>query len=158
MHGNVTKSTIATVPPWFALVLPFLLVLAPGVWRRRESIRFRLRVVIVAEAAYLLVTLCLTQAGWSGPQAVVCGVFAGLVVGLLQRGRTRYIPRSERRKAIARFEYKTGRKYNPRVHDLDHVVPFSRGGNSTADNLRVIERRTNRAKGSRSPWWDLLGR
>ena len=146
------------MPSWILLLLPLAFVLAPGIWRRRESIRFRLRVVIVGEATYLLVTLGLAKAGWSAPQALVCGLLTGLVVAMLQRGRNRYVPRSERRKAIARFESKTGRRYNPRIHDLDHVVPFSRGGSNTADNLRVIERSTNRAKGARSPWWDLLGR
>lgn len=146
------------MPSWFVLLLPLFLVLAPGLWRRRQSIRFRLRVVIVAEGAYLLVTFCLVKAGWTGPQSLVCGLLAGLLCGALQRGRKRYIPRSERRRAIARFEYKTGRSYNPRIHDLDHVVPFSRGGSNTADNLQVIERRRNRAKGAKSPWWDLLGR
>ena len=146
------------MPSWFLLLLPLALVLIPGIWRRRESILFRVRVVIVGEATYLLVTFSLAQAGWSGLQAVVCGVLAGLAVVGFQKARKRYIPRTERRKAIARFEYKTGRRYNARIHDLDHVVPFSKGGSNTADNLRVIERSTNRAKGARSPWWDLLGR
>jgi len=145
------------MPLWFLLV-PLLLVLAPGIWRRRESIRFRLRIILVGEFAYLLITLCLVKIGWSTPQSVVCGCLAGGLVVALQRGRKRYIPRSERRKAIARFEYKTGHKYNPRIHDLDHTVPFAKGGSNTADNLRVVERDKNRAKGAKSPWWDLIGR
>lgn len=146
------------MPGWLLLLFPLLLVLALGVRRRRESIRYTLRIVILAEGVFLLVTWGLAQLGWSGFQAVVAGFLAGVTVAALQRGRAQYVPRSERRKAIARFEYKTGRKYNPRVHDLDHVVPFSKGGSNTADNLRVSERGRNRAKGARSPWWDLLGR
>lgn len=146
------------MPQWLVLLLPLALVLAPGIWRRRESIRYRLRALIVVEAVYVLVVFCLVQAGWPSPQAILCGALAGLAVGAWQRQRTRYIPRAERRRAIARFEYKTGQRYNPRIHDLDHVVPFSRGGSNTAENLRVIGRRKNRAKGAESPWWDLLGR
>jgi Flp pilus assembly protein TadB len=145
---------------WLDLILPIVLLLAPGIWRRRESIRFRLRVLLVGEATYLLVLMCLVKLEWPAPQALVCAVLAGMVVIALQlqRRRKRYIPRSERRRAIARFEYKTGRKYNPRIHEIDHIVPFSKGGSNTADNLRVVERGMNRAKGARSPWWDLLGR
>jgi hypothetical protein len=140
------------------LLLPLLLVFAPGIWRRRESIRFRLRLVILGEVAYLLVAVLLVEAGWSTLSALLCGLLAGLLAVSLQGRRKRYIPRSERRKTIARFEYKTGRKYDRRTHELDHVIPFSKGGSNTADNLRVSDRASNRAKGARSPWWDLLGR
>lgn len=142
---------------WPLLLLPLILVLAPGIWRRRESIRFRLRILVVVEITYLLVLFCLVEAGWPQLHALVCGVLAGSLALSLQRGRKRHLPRSERRRAIARFEYKTGRKYNPEIHDIHHVVPFSKGGSNTADNLQVMERDRNRATGARSPWWDLLG-
>lgn len=143
---------------WWLFLVPLLFVLMPGIWRRRESIRFRLRVVIIAEVVYLLTVLLLVQIGWSTPPALLCGLLAALVAALLQRGRKRYISRSDRRRAIARFEYKTGQKYDPQLHELDHVVPFSKGGGNTADNLQVIDRHANRVKGGKAPWWDLLGR
>jgi 5-methylcytosine-specific restriction endonuclease McrA len=45
-----------------------------------------------------------------------------------------------------------------RNHHVDRLVPLAKGGSSTADNLQVMEWRKNLAKGSESPWWDLLGR
>lgn len=137
----------------FALVSLVLL----SIYRRREGIRHRLRSVLRVELAYLIVAFLLVKAGQSPVVAILAGFVCALLVDRSAPGRRRYIPKSERRKAIARFEL-TGRKFNPRVHDLDHVIPFSKGGSSTADNLRVTERRKNRAKGAKSPWWDLLGR
>ncbi len=81
-----------------------------------------------------------------------------LVNAISSKRHPRYIPRSVRRKVIKRFESATGQKYNSRDLEIDHVVPFSKGGSSTEDNLRVIPRRENRAKGAKSPWWDLPGR
>lgn len=69
----------------------------------------------------------------------------------------RRIPKAERRRAIARFEAKTRQKYDPQKHDIDHVVPYSKGGNSRGRNLRVIDRGENRSKRDRSAWWDLFG-
>lgn len=47
--------------------------------------------------------------------------------------------------------------YNPKKHEIDHVVPWSRGGGNEADNLKVIPKARNRAKSNRSPWWDIFG-
>ena len=143
---------------WILLLAPILFVLALGVRRRRESIRFRFRLLLIGEACYLLVTFAVIQIGYSKIEAIVVGLLVAAVVIARQPSRSRHIPKTERRKAIARFELATGKKYNPRVHELDHNVPFSKGGSSTADNLTVVDRKSNRAKGARSPWWDLLGR
>lgn len=85
-------------------------------------------------------------------------IVAALIVDRWMPGRSRYIPASVRRRKIAEHELRTGKKFNPRKHELDHEVAFSKGGSHTEDNLRVVEKSKNRSKGAKSPWWDLLGR
>lgn len=138
-----------------AVVLFFLLV---SIRRRREAIRHALRRAIIVEAVYFGVVFILVQAGRTPLEALLAGIVAGLVVNQTLPGRKRYIPASVRRKARAEFELRTGEKFNPRKHEYDHEIAFSKGGSSTEDNVRVVEKRKNRAKGTKSPWWDLLGR
>jgi len=126
--------------------------------RRREAIRHAIRRVFLSEAAFLLVVVVMVQAGKTGPEVLVIGFLTGVVVSLSMRGRSRHVPTSVRRRKIAEFELRTGEKFNPRKHELDHEVPFSKGGSHTTDNLRVVEKKKNRSKGAKSPWWDLLGR
>jgi hypothetical protein len=136
------------------LGLPILL----GLRRRREAIRAGIRRLVVVGLFYFLVVVVLAQSGWAGPQAVVAGVISAIGLNSLIPRRSRYIPKSEYKKAIARYEAATGRRFNPHFQEIDHVIPFSKGGSNTADNLQVIGRRENRSKGASSPWWDLLGR
>jgi len=91
-------------------------------------------------------------------QAAVIGVIGGVLVVAVSKPRGRRITAKDRRRAIARYELETGKKYNSRKHDLDHEIPFSRGGNNTAENLRVQTRGKNRSRGARrSAWWDVFG-
>jgi len=141
------------------LIVLGLIVIVASILRRTEWIRHVLRALLAASIVAVIVFVVLVD-GQRMPQqdATIAVAVAGLLtLGLFPR-RRRYVRRSERRKAIARFELETGKKYNPRLHELDHEVPFSRGGNSSADNLRVIDRRANRRKGSRSTWWDVFAK
>lgn len=139
-------------------VIGGLLLVVLALYRRRDTllvtIRYLLQVVIAATLTFIVATRFVPP-----PQPVFMALIAELVVGIYcrPRPRSRYIPRSERRKVIARFE-RSGERYDPKKHEIDHVVPHARGGVSKADNLRVILRERNRAKSDRSPWWDLFGR
>jgi len=137
------------------VVFFFLLV---SIRRRREAIRHRLRRVIIVEGAYVGVAYVMAQAGRTAIESLLGGIVAALIVNQRMPGRSRHIPSSVRRRKIAEYELRTGEKFNPRKHELDHEVAFSKGGSHTEDNLRVIEKRKNRSKGAKSPWWDLLGR
>lgn len=142
-------------PALFALVYVILL----GLRKRREGIRHALRRLIMLEASYLIVALYLAGAVYWNPAAsIAAGVIVALAVDRFMPRRSRYIPKTERRKVIQRFERQTGESYNPRRHDIGHIVAFKRGGSNTADNLKVECRRENRSKGAKSPWWDLIGR
>jgi hypothetical protein len=136
------------------LVVPVLL----GIRRRREAVRHKLRRVLIVEAAYLLVVYALIQARQSPLTATLAGLLCAALVNQLLPARTRYVKRAQRRRAIARFELRTGKKYNPRKHHIHHKVPFSRGGSNTADNLEVLDGSENLSRGAKPPWWDLIGR
>jgi hypothetical protein len=137
-------------------IAAFLFALA--LYRRRDTVLDKVRHVLQFAGAAIL-TFIIASKFLQPPQPIYCALIAELVAGIYfkPRARSRYIPRSERRKVIARFE-RSGRHYDPKKHEIDHVVPHSRGGVSKADNLRVIERERNRAKAARPPWWDVLSR
>ena len=117
-----------------------------------------IRRVFLAEATYILVVYFMVQAGRTTMKALLAGVLGGVIVNQMIPGRSRHVPASVRRRKIAEFELRTGQKFNPHKHELDHEIPFSRGGSSTEDNIVVTEKKKNRSKGAKTPWWDLLGR
>jgi hypothetical protein len=64
--------------------------------------------------------------------------------------RTRYIPVSERpkREPCYATDEKTGRRCNStKFLQLDHIIPFARGGANTKENLRWLCGEHNRARG-----------
>jgi hypothetical protein len=141
----------------YAILFAILYAVLLGIRLRRESIRYTLgRFAGLAFAGWLVISIS-QQKGWPQENSVVAGVVAAVVVDQFIPKRSRHIRKQERRRAIARFEVETRERYNPKLHDLDHTVPFSKGGSSTADNLRVTTRRKNRSKGAKSPWWDPFG-
>jgi hypothetical protein len=89
--------------------------------------------------------------------APIIGIAVAIAIYAMRPKRGRSIPKAVRRKTIADWEKKTGKKFNPRKHEIDHVVPFSKGGSHTDDNLRVLEQGRNRSKGAQNPWWDIFG-
>jgi hypothetical protein len=136
----------------------FVVLFAVSVWRRRQSIGRTIRNIVLVEAVYLGGAVILSRLGVPGIEAVLLGLILSLLVVIRLPARRRYIPASERRRAIARHELKTGRKFDHLRQEIDHEVPFARGGGHSADNLQVMDRKANRGKGAKSPWWDVLGR
>lgn len=84
------------------------------------------------------------------PELARYSLLAGGLGFLFVKPRSRYIRASDRRKAIARYE-RSGRKYDPQKHDIDHRWAFAKGGSNRADNLRVLDRSTNRRKRKKDP-------
>lgn len=138
-----------------AVVFFFLLV---SIRPRREAIRHALRRALIVEATYFAAVYLLAQMGRTPLESLLAGILAGVLVDRMIPGRSRHIPASVRRRKIAEYELRTGKKFSPHKHELDHEIPFSKGGSHTENNLRVAEKSKNRSKGSKSPWWDLLGR
>jgi hypothetical protein len=117
----------------------------------REGVGWILKAALVGGMA-LIATQKVLLGIHRDQQDVTTGslIAAGIAVALTPK-RRRYISARVKRKVIANYERKTGRKYNSRQMDLDHVWPFSKGGSNTVDNLRVISRVENRRKGARKP-------
>jgi hypothetical protein len=146
-------------PQSFGIVAVGLVILsiAFGIWRRREAIIHQLAAALVAVGiAFVVVWIALQFT--DQPTAQLIGFLAGFATFFTAPKRSRRVSRKVRRRAIARFELKTGERYSPRKHELDHSVPFSRGGSGTFDNIRVVPKSYNRKKSSKAPWWDVIGR
>jgi cold shock protein len=96
--------------------------------------------------------------GPKGLQAILFGFLSAVAGGLYfvprpQRGRR--IPTAVRRAVIAR-DLK-GQPFDPKIHHIDHIVPFSKGGDHSMENLRVLSRSRNLERGARRPKFkDLL--
>jgi hypothetical protein len=142
----------------FAVAGVFVFFLLVSIRRRRQSIRHAIKTAFIVECAYVSVVYILLRIGRTPPEAVLGGIVVGLVFDRFIPRRSRHIPASVRRRKTAEYELRTGRKFNPKRYELDHEIPFSKGGSHTPDDLRVVEKSKNRSKGHKSPWWDLLSR
>ena len=86
----------------------------------------------------------------SSQELLIAGLVALIFFGKCQsKRRSRLIPKAIRRAVIER-DLK-GEQFDPRIHHIDHVWPFSKGGGHTTDNLRVIEKTKNLRKGAKRP-------
>ena len=135
-----------------------------SIWRRLDHVLRTLHWgIFCALVGFVIYGLAM---GTNDPEvqsaAVAIGFMSGAVVFVTRRPkpsqRRRSIRAVDRRNVISKWQIQSGQKFNSRFHEIDHVVPFSQGGNETEDNLRVMERKRNRSKGAKAPWWDLLDR
>jgi hypothetical protein len=128
--------------------------------RKQERLRYKIKRTILGLAVYVLAVLILTRQGLPPLEIVLLGVLAGMGSAWLlvkPPRRERRIPTSVRRQVIARDLTSKGLTWDPTKHHIDHVVPFSRGGDHSIRNLRVIEKARNLRKGGKMPgFWDFL--
>ena len=109
--------------------------------------------------AYVLTLLFAHALNRPPVETLLWGFIAALLIDrFLIESRSRTIPLAHRRKVIAKWELETGQKFTPGVHEIDHIIPFAKGGDHAVYNLRVIPLKENRTKGKKSPRWDLIGR
>jgi hypothetical protein len=130
--------------------------------RKKERLRYKVRRAIVALLVYLVAAVALSRQGVRPLEAVGFGALAGMGAAWLlvkpPKGARR-IPRAVRRAVIARDLTSKGEKWDPSRHHIDHWVPYSRGGDNSLRNLRVIEKENNLRKGAKMPGlWDFLRR
>ena len=127
-------------------------------FHRREHLIWYLKSYVTVYVASIAAMWTASQLNRPNIERVLWGVVVMLLVDRFIEGRSRVIRKTDRRSVIEKWERTTGQKFNPRVHELDHVIPFAKGGDNTRYNLRVTTKKENRSKGKRSPRWELIGR
>jgi HNH endonuclease len=126
--------------------------------RAKEVFRFRLRRTIYALLLYAAGVAVLRRLGYSAFEMAAFSFLLALSPLAFMRPpkRTRYIPKHVKRAVIAR-DLK-GQPFNPRTHHIDHIQPFSKGGDHSVKNLRVVAREYNLRRGAKRPTvQDFLG-
>ena len=119
---------------------------------RQSYLRFQAKrggLAIFVSAAVFLVLASQNTSWW---RALLFAAGAALVSMAFVRPpkRTRYIP-APVRQAVLRRDLGHERNYNSRLHAIDHRVPYSKGGENTVENLRVLGRVENARKRDRMP-------
>lgn len=128
-----------------------------SLYRRRDALFVSAQRLCVAGLIFAYVPDFYLWREKAGLRFLVAWAVAIVADTLLFPPRSRNIPESVRQEAIRRFEARTGQQFDPAIHELDHHIAFVRGGSTTVDNVRVMERGANRSKGATTPWWDILG-
>lgn len=130
--------------------------------RKKERLRYSLKWLGVAEVCYLGAATILGRQHLAPLESIVFAMLVGVgCAELLVRRprRDRRIPKPIRQQVIARDLTSKGLKWDSTKYHLDHVVPFSRGGDHSVRNIRVLEKERNIRKGNRMPkLWDFLRR
>jgi len=137
MMDHSGSSTLLAIALFIAA--PFVFYWIQVARRKRQQMAFRLRRMAVALALYLGVIGVSVKLGRTPLDSILIGFPAGVAGGFVfvrPPRRDRRIPPSVRRAVIER-DLK-GEPFNSRIHHLDHIVPFSKGGDHSPENLRVI--------------------
>lgn len=137
--------------PFFWVIAAFLIFYVVSVAiRMREGIGYILRVLLIAFVSYWIARAVL-PAFHAEPQWIpFLSLAAAFIVLFMIPQRSRYVRKGVRRKVIERH-IRRGGTFDPKEHEIDHVVAFSIFGGNTAENLRVLPRKANRRKGKKMP-------
>lgn len=122
--------------------------------RKKEWLAFKFKRVLVGETAFLGSAYLLAQNKLPVGEVMLFSLLIGFGVAFIlvrePRSRRR-IPKSLRQQVIARDLIAKGLKWDPEKHHIDHIVPYSRGGDTSLKNLRVVEKKRNLQKGGKMP-------
>jgi len=145
------------VPTWLWVV--GLLVAGPKAYylvqigrRKKGRVKYKLRRIAVALACYFAGIFILVKMGYSQFEAIAFGFVLAIAAGFLfvrPPSRSRVIPKHIRRIVIER-DLK-GMPFDSNIHQIDHIVPYSKGGDHSLSNLRVISKTENLRRGARMP-------
>lgn len=122
--------------------------------RKREWLRYKFKRVLVSEVCFIGSAYVLSQQHLPIGEIFLFSILIGIGAGFLfvkAPRNSRRIPKSIRQQVIARDLTSRGLKWDPAKHHIDHIVPFSRGGDNSLRNLRVLEKGRNLGKGAKMP-------
>ena len=122
--------------------------------RAQREVNFRLRRSGVALISYVSAVFILQQQNINMPTTIALSGLSALGITWILVAppkRSRRIPKKLRRAVIERDL--GGAKFDPALHDIDHIVPYSKGGDHSEENLRVTSRSRNRSRGNKMPGW-----
>lgn len=144
MVRAITQHPVIATSVFFTLVavLRFLYAVRGELWRRANAVVWAIVLMV------FVMVVCLQLRVPHG-NLVASGVAA--LYYLASPRRKRHIPLRVKRQVIARHQRNTGVVYDPIKDHIDHIVPFARGGNHSADNLRIIPKAQNLRKGKKWP-------
>jgi len=136
----------------FGFAAVIAIVLGRNAWGKRHWLAWhvgKFMVFFIGVLALCFLAHLIGLRGWWIFYAAVA--LASPLHSAWQWERSRWIPAGTRRKVIERWERKTGNTFDAKLYELDHKVPFAKGGWHTLDNLRVVKRSVNRKKGHQEP-------
>lgn len=139
------------------LASPLLLYIFQVGRRKQAIIRFRLKRLIIGYSAFFGGIFLWVKTDHGVGESIFVGFISALAAGFYfapYPQRTRRIPKHIRRAVIER-DLK-GEAFDPNIHHLDHIIPFSKGGDHSVANLRVMNRTENMRRGARMPNWKEL--
>src|SRR5437879_692845 len=110
-------------------------------WKRREAIAYTVQRVAIALICVAIAFFLLQKAGLAPLPAYIVALVIGVLIRRAEPPRSRRVRARVKRQAIAKFEKETGKQFNRRIHELDHILPHSRGGGNAEDNIQVLSRR-----------------
>jgi hypothetical protein len=120
--------------------------------RRKETIIYKVKLLLTSAALYLGGMLILTNMGYPPSTVLVGGILLGISAKLIvKRPRdARYIPKGVKQAVIKR-DLADGEEYDSSRYHFDHIVPFSRGGDTSVRNLRLLAKEKNLRRGAKRP-------
>jgi hypothetical protein len=116
----------------------------------RQGVVWVLQAFFVALIVTVIAQAFAASKGIQGQSGEGVGIFFGAIAFGMFPKRSRHIPSQVKKHVVGAYS-KGGRKYDSREHHLDHIVPFSKGGSHTPDNLRVVPKKRNLKKGAKMP-------
>lgn len=120
--------------------------------RKREMLRYGMKLYFATLFLFAGGMYGLSQLGLETPTVFLGAILLSLCGRLFVRrpSDSRYIPEHVKR-AVIRRDLGGEVDYDPSVHHFDHIVPWSRGGDTSVDNLRLVSKAANLRKGAKKP-------
>ena len=149
MEGSGAARVVGLAVSVIGVILLFYV--AQVARRARREVKFRLRRAAVAMLLYGFSAWTLLSLRYSTAETLIVSILFGLTPLYFMRRTApqRKLPPHVRRKVIAR-DLK-GKPFDPNLHQIDHIVPLSKGGDTSVENLRVIPKSENLQKGAKMP-------